>query len=165
MTKLIINNRTDLNLTLTLTSLCVLLYNKTPIAKWSNAENQWGKRRRKLVVIKGKWTLFKMTRTVSLAFRFLISHLKKSMKVDLESLHELKCYLSALLLMRRSELCVKTLEKISRGGPLVKHLPMTSQQMHHYQTRGANKYVLPKCRTERLHRSFFPSTSLAFNNH
>ena len=66
---------------------------------------------------------------------------------------------------RRNELCVKTLEKISRGGPLVKHLPMTSQHMHHYQTRGAYKYVLPKCRTERLRRSFFPSTSLAVNNH
>ena len=67
---------------------------------------------------------------------------------------------------RRNELCVKILEKISRGGPLVKHLPMTSHHMHHYQTRGANKYIpLPKCRTERLRRSFFSSTSLAFNNH
>ena len=69
---------------------------------------------------------------------------------------------------RRNELCVKTLEKISRGGPLVKHLPMTSQHMLHYQTRGANKYIkyiLTKCRTERLRRNFFPSTSLAFNNH
>ena len=50
----------------------------------------------------------------------------------------------------------KVMWQISRGGPLVKHLPMTSQHMHHYQTRGANKYVLPKCRTERLHHSFFP---------
>ena len=65
---------------------------------------------------------------------------------------------------RHSELCVKTLEKISRGGSLVKHLPMTSQHMHHDQTRGANKYILPKCRSERLCRSFFPSTCLAFNN-
>ena len=65
---------------------------------------------------------------------------------------------------RRNELCVKTLENISRGGPLVKHLPMTGQHMHHYQTRGANNYItLPKCRTERLRRSFFRSTSLAFN--
>ena len=64
---------------------------------------------------------------------------------------------------RRNELCVKTLSKISRGGPLVKHLPMTSQQSHPYQTRGATKYILPKCRTERLRRSFSPSTSLAFN--
>ena len=39
---------------------------------------------------------------------------------------------------RRSELCVKTLEKISRGGPLVKHLPMTRQRMHNYQTRCAD---------------------------
>ena len=38
------------------------------------------------------------------------------------------------------EICVKTLKKISRGGPRVKHLPMTSQHMHYYQTRGANKY-------------------------
>ena len=61
---------------------------------------------------------------------------------------------------------VKTLGKISRGGPLVKHLPMTSQHMHHqYQMRGANKYILPKCRTERWRRSIFPSTSLAFNDH
>ena len=65
---------------------------------------------------------------------------------------------------RRSELCVKTLEKISRGGPLVKHRPMTNQHMHHYQTRGANKYILPKCRSERLRHSFFPSTCLVFNN-
>ena len=42
---------------------------------------------------------------------------------------------------RCNELCVKALAKISRGGPLVKHLPMTSQHMHHYQTKGANKYT------------------------
>ena len=65
---------------------------------------------------------------------------------------------------RRSELWVKTLEKISRAGPLVKHLPMTSQHMHHYQTRGANKYILLKCRSERLHNTFFPSTCLVFDN-
>ena len=41
---------------------------------------------------------------------------------------------------RRNELCVKTLREISRGGPLVKHLPMTSQHSHPYQTRGATKY-------------------------
>ena len=64
---------------------------------------------------------------------------------------------------RGNELCVKTRRKISRGGPLVKHLPMTSQHSHPDQTRGGTKYILPKCRTERLRRSFFPSTSLAFN--
>ena len=51
---------------------------------------------------------------------------------------------------RRNELCVKTLGKVSRRGPLVKHLTMTSQHIHHYQARGATKYILPKCRTERL---------------
>ena len=50
---------------------------------------------------------------------------------------------------RRNELCVKILVNITRGGPLVKHLPMpTSQHMHHYQTRGTNQYILPICRTE-----------------
>jgi len=44
---------------------------------------------------------------------------------------------------RRSELCVKTLEKISRGARFVKHFPMTSQHVHHYQTEGANKHILP----------------------
>ena len=63
---------------------------------------------------------------------------------------------------RRSEVCVKTLEKILRGGTLVKHLPMTSQHMHHYQTRGAHKYILPKCRSERLRRSFFCKCLLSF---
>ena len=65
---------------------------------------------------------------------------------------------------RRSELCVKILQKISRRGPLIKHLPVTRQRMHHNQTRYANKYTLTKCRTERLRRSFSRSTSLAFNN-
>jgi len=66
---------------------------------------------------------------------------------------------------RRNELCVKTLRKISRGLPLVIHLLMTTQHIHHYQTRGATKYILPKCRTETLRRSFFPSTTSAFNDH
>ena len=57
---------------------------------------------------------------------------------------------------RCNELCVKTFRKISRGGPLVKHLPMTSEHTHYHQMRGATKYILPKCRTERLSRSFFP---------
>ena len=65
---------------------------------------------------------------------------------------------------RRSELCVKTLEKISEEGLLIKHLPMTRQRMHHYQGRCTNKYTSTKCRTERLRRSFFSSTSLAFKN-
>ena len=66
---------------------------------------------------------------------------------------------------RRGELCGKTLEKISRGGPLIKQPPMTRQRMHYYQRRCANKYTLTKSRTERsLRRSFFPSTSLALNN-
>ena len=65
---------------------------------------------------------------------------------------------------RRNELCVKTLEKISEEGLLIKHLPMTRQRMHHYQGRCANKYTSTKCRTERLRRSLFSSTSLAFKN-
>ena len=43
---------------------------------------------------------------------------------------------------RRSELCVKTLEKISRGGLIVKHLPMTSQHVHHYQKRDAQQIYI-----------------------
>ena len=61
---------------------------------------------------------------------------------------------------RRSELCVKVLKKISRGGPLMKHLPQTRACSHNYQTRNANNYSILKCGTERLRRSFFPSTVL-----
>ena len=42
---------------------------------------------------------------------------------------------------RRSELCEKTLKKISKGGPLSQHLPKTRNSVHDYQTRFANKYT------------------------
>lgn len=67
------------------------------------------------------------------------------------------------LVERRSELCVKTLENISRGGPLFKHLPKERKQVHQYQLRNASNFSVTKCRTERLRRSFFPRTILAFN--
>ena len=57
-----------------------------------------------------------------------LSHLEALQALNLRTLDE-----------RRNELCVKTLKKISRGGPLVKHLPMTSQHTRPYQTRGATK--------------------------
>ena len=82
------------------------------------------------------------------AFKIIVPALSYS-----EALHSLNL---RTLDERRSELCVKTLEKISRGGPLVKHLPMTRQRMHNCQTRWAKKYTLTKCRAERLRRSFFP---------
>ena len=71
-----------------------------------------GKRRRKLAVNKDKWILFKMTRTLSIAFLAFwlatwkvhkISLVKEltvwQLKVELESLHKLKFYPSVLLLM------------------------------------------------------------------
>ena len=103
---------------------------------------------------------------------YLSQELERIQKHDLKIIVPALSYSEALQLLnlrtlgeRHNKLCVKTLEKISRGGPVVKHLPMTRQHMHHYQTRGANKYILPKCRTERLRHSIFPSTSLTFNYH
>ena len=71
-----------------------------------------GKRRCKLAVNKDKWILFKMTRTLSIAFLAFWLLLKKvhkillfkkltvwQLKIKLESLHKLKFYLSVLLLM------------------------------------------------------------------
>ena len=53
----------------------------------------------------------------------------------------------------------------SKGGPLSKHVSKTRVCMHHHYTRNAENYTTPKCKTERLLRSFFPSTILPLNNH
>lgn len=55
-------------------------------------------------------------------------------------------------------------ENKTHNEKLKKRPPMTRQCMHHSHMRCANKYTLTKCRTERLHQTFLPITSLALNN-
>ena len=67
---------------------------------------------------------------------------------------------------RRSELCVNTFKKISKGGySLNIFRPKSRVCVHHHYTRSTENYMtMPKCRTERLLRSFFPSKILTLNN-
>ena len=65
---------------------------------------------------------------------------------------------------RRDELCLKTLNKIAIGGPLPRHIPSTRADALGYNLRKPNILTLPRCRTERLRRSFIPSTIKLFNN-
>ena len=64
---------------------------------------------------------------------------------------------------RRNELCMRTFDKITKGGPLSKHLTPISTIAHDYSLRNSNSWTSFKCRTERFRRSFFPSTILMAN--
>ena len=94
-----------------------------------------------------------------------------------DALNNLNC---KTLKERREELYLKTLNKIAIGGPLLlllyypsRHvprtvfeacIPRTRADAHGYNLRNPNLLTLPRCRTERLRRSFIPSTIKLFNN-
>ena len=81
--------------------------------------------------------------------------------------------------MRRRD-CNLPLNKIAIGGPLLlllyyssRHvprtvfeacIPRTRADAHGYNLRNPNLLTLPPCRTEKLRRSFIPSTIKLFNN-
>ena len=67
---------------------------------------------------------------------------------------------------KRSELCVSTFKKISKGGySLNIFRSKTRVCVHHRYTRNTENYItMAKCRTERLLRSFVPSTILTLNS-
>ena len=64
---------------------------------------------------------------------------------------------------RRNEHCTRAFDKITKGGPLSKHLtPIRSVALDYY-LRNSNSWTSFTCKTERLRRSFFPSTILMAN--
>ena len=67
---------------------------------------------------------------------------------------------------RRSEICVSTFKKISKGGySLNIFRSKTRVYVHHHYTRNTENYItMAKCRTERLLRSFVPSTILTLSS-
>ena len=73
-----------------------------------------------------------------------------------EALSQLKC---SRLDERREELCLKTMKKISKGGPLADHIPKPRSINHNYSFRNLDTLITFNGRTERYRRSFFPSTS------
>ena len=92
---------------------------------------------------------------------------KRAFRIILPGLHyadALKNLNCKTLKERRDELCLKTLNKIAIGGPLSRHIPSTRADAHGYNLRNPNILTLPRCRTERLRRSFIPSTIKLFNN-
>ena len=64
---------------------------------------------------------------------------------------------------RRNELCMRAFDKITKGGPLSKHLTPIRSIAHDYSLRNSNSWTSFKCKTERFRRSFFPSTVLMAN--
>ena len=64
---------------------------------------------------------------------------------------------------RRNELSVRAFDKITKGGPLSKHLTPIRSIAHDYSLRNSNSWTSFKCKTERFRRSFFPSTVLMAN--
>ena len=61
----------------------------------------------------------------------------------------------------RNELCMRA--KITKGGPLSKHLTRIRSIAHDYTLRNSNSWTSFKSKTERFRRSFFPSTVLMAN--
>ena len=49
---------------------------------------------------------------------------------------------------RREDLCLKTLTKITRGGPLTQHVTQTRSNEHNYFIRSLNNLSTYKCRTD-----------------
>ena len=64
---------------------------------------------------------------------------------------------------RRDELCMRTFDKITKGGPLSKHLTPIRTTAHDYSFRNSNSWTSFKCKTERFRRSFFPIAILTAN--
>ena len=64
---------------------------------------------------------------------------------------------------RRNDLCMRAFDKITKGGPLSKHLTPIRSIAHDYSLRNSNSWASFKCKTERFRRSFFSSTVLMAN--
>ena len=64
---------------------------------------------------------------------------------------------------RRTELCIRAFDKITKGGPLSKHLAPIRSIAHDYSLRNSKFWTSFKCKTECFTRSFLPSTVLMAN--
>ena len=64
---------------------------------------------------------------------------------------------------RRNALGVRAFDKITKGGPLSKHLTPIGSIAHDHSLRNSNSWTSFKCKTERFRRSFFPSAVLMAN--
>ena len=64
---------------------------------------------------------------------------------------------------RRNELCIRAFDKITKGGPLSKHLTPIRSIAHDYSLRNSNSWMSFKCKTKRFRQSFCLSTVLMAN--
>ena len=65
---------------------------------------------------------------------------------------------------KREQLCLNTLKRIEKRGPLSKYIPMTRSKTNDYELRNSDTLTTIKCRTERYRHSFFPSTVAVLNS-
>ena len=96
---------------------------------------------------------------------YLSDKLEKIQKRALRIIYPEQTYKDALLLAgitkletRREDLCLKTLTKITRGGPLTQYVTQTRSNEHNYFIRSLNNLSTYKCRTDRFKNSFLPNT-------
>ena len=55
---------------------------------------------------------------------------------------------------RRNELCMRTFDKITKGGPVSKHLTPIRTIAYDYSLRNSNSWASFKCKTERFRQVF-----------
>ena len=87
---------------------------------------------------------------------YLSDKLEKIQKRALRIIYPEQTYKDALLLAgitkletSREDLCLKTLTKITRGGPLTQYVTQTRSNEHNYFIRSLNNLSTYKCRTDR----------------
>ena len=86
---------------------------------------------------------------------YLSDKIEKIQKRALRIIYPEQTYKDALLLAgitkletRREDLCLKTLTKITRGGPLTQYVTQTRSNEHNYFIRSLNNLSTYKCRTD-----------------
>ena len=55
---------------------------------------------------------------------------------------------------RRDELCMRTFDKITKGGPLSKNLTLIMTIAHDYSLKNSNSWASFKCKTDRFRQVF-----------
>ena len=100
---------------------------------------------------------------------YLSSEIERVEMRALRIIHPRSSYQEALQLAKTAgledrcdELCMRTFDKITKGGPLSKHLTPIRTIAHDYSLRNSNSWASFKCKTERF-RHVFPIVILTAN--
>ena len=88
---------------------------------------------------------------------YLSGEIERVQMCGLRIIHPRSSYQEALQLAkidrledRRDELCMRTFDKITKGGPLSKHLTPIGTTANDYSLRNSNSWTYFKCKSERF---------------